>query len=219
MPSLISGRSTRMEIMELLRRGRSASAETISADLGITPNAVRQHLTNLERDGYVQSTPVKHKRGRPSLIFTLTDRADQAFPKRYGQLATMVLTELQEMGGPDALDEIFRRVALRHADAVEPDLDGLDFDEKLNHVVEWIARAGTLADSEELPDGTVRVTIHNCPFRATALKFPQVCTITPHMLTRLLDASVSQENSIHRRDPHCSFLVQRPSTGRPADAH
>jgi predicted ArsR family transcriptional regulator len=209
MPTLIAGRSTRMEILELLRRKQAASAEAISAELGITPNAVRQHLTNLERDGFVKSEPVRRKRGRPSLLFSLTDRADAVFPKRYGQLATMVLTEIQEMEGPEALDEIFRRVALRHASAIEDQLEGLDFDEKLRRLVDWIARAGTLADSEETPEG-VRVNIHNCPFRNTALKFPQVCTITPQLITRLLGAPVSQSNSIHRRDPYCSFVVQRP---------
>jgi predicted ArsR family transcriptional regulator len=211
MPSLISGRSTRMEILELLRRRQAATAETISVELGITANAVRQHLTNLEREHYVRSQPVKNKRGRPNLMFSLTERADQAFPKRYGQLATMVLTELQEMGGPEALDEVFRRIALRHSEAIEQDLQGLDFDGKLDRVVDWIARAGTLADSEDLGDGTVRVTIHNCPFRNTALKFPQVCTITPHLLHSLLGAPVAQEASIHRRDPHCSFVVERPA--------
>jgi DeoR family transcriptional regulator, suf operon transcriptional repressor len=191
MPSMISGRSTRMEVLELLRRKKAASAESISAELGITANAVRQHLTNLERE-----------------------RADSVFPKRYGQLATMVLTEIQEMAGPGALDEIFRRVAMRHATAVAPDLEGLDFDDRLRHLVAWIRRAGTLADAEETEDG-VRVSIHNCPFRATALKFPQVCTITPQLLTNLLDASVSQGHSIHRGDPHCSFVVQRPAPAEP----
>jgi len=56
----------------------------------------------------------------------------------------------------------------------------------------------------------VRVTIHNCPFRNTALKFPQVCTITPQLISRLTGAPVSQSDSIHRRDPYCSFVVQRP---------
>lgn len=199
-----------MEILEFLRRNRAASAESISAELGVTPNAVRQHLTNLERDGYVSSTPVRKNRGRPNLMFSLTERADQAFPKRYGQLATMVLTELRDMGGEDAIDEVFRRIALRHADTIEPQLQNLSFDAKLDRVVNWIGRAGTLADREELPDGTVKVTIHNCPFRNTALKFPQVCTITPHLIHRLLDAPVSQAESIHRADPHCSFVVQRP---------
>ncbi|HKF76459.1 MAG TPA: helix-turn-helix domain-containing protein [Candidatus Dormibacteraeota bacterium] len=204
-----------MEILELLRRKQAASAETISARLGITANAVRQHLTNLERDGFVRSEPVRSKRGRPSLMFSLTDKADAAFPKRYGQLATMILNEVADLGGPDLLDEIFQRVADRYAGGIEEQLQNLGFDEKLDRLVEWIGRAGTLAEKEETADG-VRITIHNCPFRNTALKYPQVCTITPRLIVKLLDAQVSQAASIHRRDPYCSFVVQRPAGGRPA---
>ncbi|HEV2475465.1 MAG TPA: helix-turn-helix domain-containing protein [Candidatus Dormibacteraeota bacterium] len=207
---MIAGRSTRMEVLELLRRKGRSSAETIANDLGVTPNAVRQHLTNLEREGLVVSQPERSGRGRPSLLFGLTERADAVFPKRYGQLATMVLQEVQEMGGPDALDEVFARVAARHASAIERDFDGLDFDEKLRRVVAWIGRAGTLVEQTESPEG-VKITIHNCPFRNTALKFPQVCTITPQLISRLTDAAISQADSIHRHDPYCSFVVQRPS--------
>ena len=208
---MIAGRSTRMEILELLKRKGHASAESIASDLGVTPNAVRQHLTNLERDGFVSSQPERQARGRPSLQFSLTERADSVFPKRYGQLATMVLTEVQEMGGPEALDDIFARVAARHAHGIEPNLQGLRFDEKVDHLVAWIGRAGTLAERTETDEG-IKVTIHNCPFRNTALKFPQVCTITPQLMSRLLDAPVSQSDSIHRRDPYCSFVVQRPAS-------
>ena len=186
---MIAGRSTRMEVLELLRRKGRSSAETIANDLGVTPNAVRQHLTNLERDGLVVSQPERSGRGRPSLLFALTERADSVFPKRYGQLATMVLQEVQ---------------------AIEKDLEGLEFDDKLRKVVSWIGRAGTLVEQSESAEG-VRVTIHNCPFRNTALKFPQVCTITPQLISRLTGAAVSQSDSIHRRDPYCSFVVQRPT--------
>ena len=207
---MIAGRSTRMEVLERLRRKGRSSAETIAHDLGLTANAVRQHLTNLERDGFVVSQPEKSRRGRPALLFALTERADSVFPKRYGQLATMVLQELQDRDGPEALDDIFERVAARHASAIERDLDGLDFDEKLRRVVAWIGKAGTLAEQSETAEG-VKVTIHNCPFRNTALKFPQVCTITPQLISQLLGAPVSQSDSIHRHDPYCSFVVQRPS--------
>lgn len=200
-----------MEVLELLRRKQAASAETISSELGITANAVRQHLTNLERDGLVRSKPVRSKRGRPSLMFSLTERADSVFPKRYGQLASMVLTELEDMGGPELLDEVFQRVADRHAEAIAPAMEGQDFDARVKRLVEWIGRAGTLAEHEETEQG-VRITIHNCPFRNTALKFPQVCTITPQLIIKLLGQPVSQAASIHRRDPYCSFLVERPTS-------
>ena len=210
MHSMIAGRSTRMEVLELIRRKGRASAEAIATDLGVTPNAIRQHLTNLERDGFVVNHPERRARGRPSLLFSLTERADSVFPKRYGQLASMVLQEVQELGGPEALDDIFARVAARHAKAIGRDIEGLAFDEKLRRVVAWIGRAGTLAEQTEVEEG-VQITIHNCPFRNTALKFPQVCTITPQLISRLLDTGVSQADSIHRRDPYCSFVVQRPA--------
>ncbi|OLB82420.1 MAG: hypothetical protein AUI15_37860 [Actinobacteria bacterium 13_2_20CM_2_66_6] len=199
-----------MEVLELLRRKGRSSAETIANDLGVTPNAVRQHLTNLEREGLVVSQPERSGRGRPSLIFALTERADSVFPKRYGQLATMVLQEVQEMGGPEALDEVFARVAARHADAIEKDLRGLAFEEKLHQMVAWISRAETLVEQSKNPEN-IQMTIHNCPFRNTALKFPQVCTITPQLISRLTGAAISQSDSIHRRDPYCSFVVQRPT--------
>src|SRR5207247_9467290 len=163
----------RSEGVALVRCKCRSRAETIASELCVTPNAVRQHLTNLERDGLVVSHPDRSGRGRPSLLFALTERADSVFPKRYGQLATMVLQEVQEMGGPGALDEVFARVAARHANAIEKDLDGLEFEEKLRRVVNWIGRAGTLVEQSEGPEG-IQVTIHNCPFRNTALKFPQV---------------------------------------------
>lgn len=210
MTSAANGRTTRMELLEFLRLKGPASAEVIAAELGVTANAVRQHLTNLERDGLVTSTAVHNKRGRPSLEFTLTDRADGVFPKRYGQLATMVLTELQSMAGPDLLDDLFERIALRYSDTMRRGMEGLDFNAKLERLLGWINRAGTLAEAEETPEG-IRVSIHNCPFRNTALKYPQVCTITPHLMVELLDVQVSQTSSIHRQDPYCSFVINRPS--------
>jgi predicted ArsR family transcriptional regulator len=209
MAATVPGRTTRMEILELLRRRAGASADAISGELGITPNAVRQHLTNLEREGYVISEPQRHKRGRPLLQFTLTERADSAFPKRYGQLASMVLTEIREMHGSAEVDSIFERVAARQAQAIAADLDGLPFEQRLEHILAWIGRAGTLPDVDESESGFV-VSIRNCPFRDTALRFPQVCSITPRILSTLLGTAISQATSIHRHDPYCSFVVERP---------
>src|SRR4029077_10016588 len=100
MPSMIAGRSTRMEVLELIRRKGRASAETIASDLRVTPNAIRQHLTNLERDGFVVSHPERRARGRPSLLFSLTERADSVFPNPFGQLAPRCRRRAKGSAGP-----------------------------------------------------------------------------------------------------------------------
>ena len=35
--------------------------------------------------------------------------------------------------------------------------------------------------------------------------------LTPQLISRLTGAAVSQSDSIHRRDPYCSFVVERPT--------
>jgi len=206
------GRYAVMAMVDLARYGndRPVCLADIAERQEISLSYLEQLFAKLRRGGLVKSQPVRTKRGRPVLQFSLTERADSVFPKRYGQLATMVLQEVQEMGGPDALDEVFARVAQRHASAIEKDLEGLEFDAKMQRVVAWIGRAGTLAEQTPTAEG-MKVTIHNCPFRNTALKFPQVCTITPQLISRLTGAAVSQAESIHRHDPYCSFVVHRPT--------
>jgi len=198
-----------MEVLELLRRRHAASADSLAQVLGLTPNAVRQHLSNLVRDGLVRSEPVRHKRGRPLLVFSLTRRADSVFPKRYGQLATMILTELAEEEGPERLDRLVAAMARRNAEAIAPDLEGRPFEEKVQRLVNWVRRAGTLAELEEV-EGGFEVSIRNCPFRSTALRFPQLCGLTPCLMLELLASPVSQSLSIHRGDPACAFVVHHP---------
>src|SRR5260370_21563431 len=106
----------------------------------------------------------------------------------------MVLEGGQERGAREALDDVFGGRATRHAKAIAPTLEGLDFDDKLHRVVAWIGRAGTLAEQTETSEG-VKVTIHNCPFRNTALEFPQVRTITPHLSSHLLHTTASHSAS------------------------
>src|SRR3979411_1075719 len=88
-PPMIAGRSTRMEVLELLRRKGRCSAETVASDLGVTPNAVRQHLSNLEREGFVVSHPERSGRGGPSLYFSLTQSPDSEFPHQDGPNASV----------------------------------------------------------------------------------------------------------------------------------
>src|SRR5437773_10163332 len=95
---MIAGRSTRMEVLELLRRKGRSSAETIASDLGVTPNAVRQHLTNLERDGLVVSHPERSGRGRPALLFARPDGPTPSSRSPTGNLPTRATWRARSWG-------------------------------------------------------------------------------------------------------------------------
>ena len=60
---MIAGRSTRMEVLELLRRKGRSSAESIANDLGVTPNADAEKfldpkLVELYKEGFAPDADI-----------------------------------------------------------------------------------------------------------------------------------------------------------------
>jgi predicted ArsR family transcriptional regulator len=78
-------------------------ARELARVLGVHPNTVRWHLEVLADAGLIASHPDRRTaRGRPRIIFTLTDRGE---PDNYRLLATMLMSTLSAL--PDAADRIY----------------------------------------------------------------------------------------------------------------
>jgi predicted ArsR family transcriptional regulator len=105
-------RSTRLDILHLLR-DHEASVETLSRELGVTPNAVRQHLAALEADGLLRAVARPSRHGRPHFVYSLTESAAELFPGRYEELCALILNEVMEMDGQAKVEELLHRVAAR----------------------------------------------------------------------------------------------------------
>ena len=79
---------TRERILVLLRRHGRLSAPRLAELLELTPVGVRRHLALLERDGLVDATIEKAKRGRPTAVYRLTDAGLETFPRHYDEVAS-----------------------------------------------------------------------------------------------------------------------------------
>src|SRR5689334_8947424 len=86
---------TRGQVLALLRRGAMTVDELASA-IGITDNAVRLHLTALERDGLVRAEGVRREGsvGKPATVYAITPDALAAFSKAYEPVLTTLLVSL-----------------------------------------------------------------------------------------------------------------------------
>ena len=76
--------STRGQILVLLRRG-TETVNDLAAALGLTDNAVRAHLTALERDGLARRSGTRRGSRKPTVTYALSAEAEQLFPKEYGR--------------------------------------------------------------------------------------------------------------------------------------
>src|SRR4028119_1918149 len=97
--------STRGRIIGLLRSS-SRTVNELAAALNLTDNAVRSHLSTLERDGLVQQSGVRPGLRKPHAVYELTAEAEQLFPKAYAPLLNQVLDVLDERLAPEALEAV-----------------------------------------------------------------------------------------------------------------
>ncbi|MGH6876631.1 MAG: helix-turn-helix transcriptional regulator [Rhizomicrobium sp.] len=102
----------RAAVLEEVKRQGPVTAGMLSARLGITAMAVRQHLDSLERDGLARHETRGGGRGRPSKFWQTTEAANSRFPDGHAALAADLITQMRKAFGEKGLD---RLVAIRTA--------------------------------------------------------------------------------------------------------
>src|SRR5689334_16801602 len=95
----------RLLMRALLHNKDGLTVQALAQVLGISRNAVRQHLTSLERDGLVAKGPTQPSGGRPEQLYVLTDEGNERFPRQYSWFSELLLEMLQAQTGRAGLAE------------------------------------------------------------------------------------------------------------------
>src|SRR5262245_35666147 len=101
--------STRGQIVTILR-GAPSTVEELATKLELTDNAVRAHLSTLERDGLVRQSGIRRGARKPHFTYTLTEEADGLFPKAYDALLNQLITALKTRLSPTEIEDVLRQV-------------------------------------------------------------------------------------------------------------
>lgn len=198
--------TTRGHIVERLKRVGASTAVELARPLGLTANAVRQHLARLERDGYVAERSVRRGKTKPSFLYSLTPHGDELFPQRYNALLRVVLNELQREEGPHRVDELFRKIGERSARKYADRFAGKGAAERVGELTKILQERGVVADYEPSADGFV-LREHNCPFKDVVAEHPQICTVVHTLMEELLPGKTEHRTSIARGDDACEFHI------------
>ena len=112
--------TSRGKIVEHLRR-QAQTVEALAKALGLTANAVRSHLSVLERDGVVEVAGQQRGPRKPAQVYALTSAGETRLSRAYAPVLRGVLDELAGRLSPDQLDDVLRsagrRLATRRAGA------------------------------------------------------------------------------------------------------
>jgi predicted ArsR family transcriptional regulator len=197
--------STRGRVISLLRTGPRTVNELADA-LELTDNAVRTHLSALERDGLVQSAGVRRAVGKPAYLFRLTGEAESLFPKAYATILGSVLGKLREERGSAGLEEFLRGVG--HDAGAQARNGSLDLEQRIQAVLGILGELGGLAELEEEETDYV-IKGFSCPFGAIVGRNPETCALAEELVSAAVGAQ-ARECCDRSDSPRCSFRIQKP---------
>jgi predicted ArsR family transcriptional regulator len=194
--------TSRGQVLMTLRRG-PRTVDELARALGLTRNAIRSHLSTLERDGLVQRIGNRPGVGRPASLYELTTAAEESFSQAYTPVLRQLLDVLREQLPPGGLDDLLREVGRRMAE--EHGLAAGDLMERLARALAMLDQLGGVA-TVEMHGGAVLIHSYSCPLVATVPAHPELCRMTEVLLGQVIGTPV-RERCARSDPPRCCFEV------------
>lgn len=193
--------STRGRVVTLLR-GEPRTVEELASLLELTDNAVRAHLTTLERDGLVRQSGVRRGPRKPHFSYSLTPEAERLFPKAYDALLNQLITALKGRLTEEELEGVLREVGRSLAGT--PDAGG-DLQSRVEAALRALESIGGVARAEQEGE-KVLIRSGGCPFADAVSAHPEVCRLAESLVAEIVRAPVT-ERCEREGTPRCRFEV------------
>lgn len=196
--------STRGRVVALLRR-QERTVDELAAALGMTDNAIRSHLTALERDGMVRQAGVRRGSGagKPAVLYELPPSVEpllsKAYPPVLNAMLDVVVSEL-----PDRADDLMQQVGRRLAASAGGRAAG-SLSDRVKAAADVLAALG--GDVEVVDeDGTLTIRGCGCPLSSAVAERPEVCRAVEALVSEVSGAQATS-GCEHGERPRCRFRV------------
>jgi predicted ArsR family transcriptional regulator len=202
-------RVARRRVLDALKRLGPTTITALAGELGTTHEAARLQVNQLVADGDVTGVAESSgsRGGRPAKRFSLTRSGEHAFPKRYGDLASLLLDTVDERLGAGAVRDVLEAAVDAKVEAWRPALAGLvALPEKLEALRSIYVDDDPWIEVGE-HEGRPMLVERNCPYLEVALRRPALCSLTVHSLSRLLGRRVERIQKFQHGDGLCAFVV------------
>jgi predicted ArsR family transcriptional regulator len=197
--------TTRGRIVVLLRR-EVRTVEELARALALTDNAIRSHLTTLERDEIVRQDGVRRGQGagKPATLYALHPEAEPFFSHAYAPMLGALLEELAEQLPRERAESMLRAIGRRLA-ARTPRATG-DLDARALAAAATLEALGGVAQVERREDGALVVRGCGCPLSSATARHPELCQAVESLLSEVIGVPVRSCCERGER-PRCRFVV------------
>ncbi len=205
-PRLAGQKGLRGEILLEIKKSQPVTAKELADVFGVSANAVRRHLKELEAEGLIVYGREQRGTGAPTYAYRLSADGEALFPNQYELALTRLIGHVVDHEGRDAAIAV---VEEQYAD-MRRRLGTVDqstpFD-RLKNVASVMEEAGFMAESSKT-DGGARLSIHNCVLHAVASCLPEVCDTELQFLQDALGARVERRTHIMAGCNACEYSIE-----------
>ncbi|WP_029069563.1 helix-turn-helix transcriptional regulator [Jonesia quinghaiensis] len=182
--------STRERVLQLIVSDGPINAAALARLLGLTAAGVRRHLAQLEDDGDIavhSDAPTGRTRGRPSRRYVATDKAHVKMGGGYSGIATDALKFLEEVAGPDAVEQFAANRLAHLEERYAQVLTSPDPRERVEQLAKALTQDGFAASVRPVNGiPMLQLCQGHCPVQHVAEQFPQLCEAEAKAFSRLL---------------------------------
>jgi DeoR family suf operon transcriptional repressor len=211
-PSIPGHRGLRAQILLQIKKSQPITAKELSIAFGVSANAVRRHLKELEVDGCVNYGREQRGMGAPAFVYRLTPRGESLFPNRYEDALKGLLQHIEERAGRGEISRMFVDQFRSRSESLKSELADQPVEVRLQRLVRMLSEEGYMAEWNTA-DGTIRLAEHNCAIRAVAERYPEVCAAERRFLTEVLAAQVERRTHITEGSNACEYSITPGESG------
>lgn len=202
----IIGKRQKALLQLLLRNKPGLTVDELAEGLGITDNAVRQHLAALSADGLVTPSATRPSGGRPQQLYALTDKGKELFPRHYSWFAQVVVEAIAREHGAAGL----RKRLVDMGTAIGEQLRNQhpasgSRQQKVGMLAGVMDQLGYNARTAAASDKAPVIEADNCVFHELAMKNPEICQFDLAMMSALTDSKVDHQECMARGGNICRF--------------
>lgn len=196
--------ATRARILDLLRRS-SASISELAERLGVSGNAVRGHVSALQRDGLVKTAGSSPSTGgKPALLYEITPDAEELYPKAYALVLHAVIEELLARYGQDAAVELLRDVG--RGVGMQGARPASTLEQRVESAADALRGLGGEVSVQRLDEGWELRGV-GCPLNSVVLEQPSTCALAQALIEEITKASVLECCDRSGDRARCAFRV------------
>jgi DeoR family transcriptional regulator, suf operon transcriptional repressor len=213
-PSPAGHKDLRGSLLVELKKAQ-LTARDLAPRLGISLNAIRHHLKELESEGLIEYERQHRGVGAPAFAYRLTPAGEALFPRRYESTLTDLLDHVVEREGRAGAVAVLEARYAALTRSLQEQLAGAEPADRLAAVARVLSDNGYMAEATVSSSSSTLVE-HNCAIQAVAERFPEICAAEAKFLAAVLGAEVHRQQHILSGCNACEYRVRFSTPASPA---